>query len=363
MRILSIAASLKKRHGGSTRATIELSTLLDSNFDHELLLIGQNETQYSPHMQFKNLFGNDYGIPEIRFIKEMKKMKEYELIILHGFYLFTTLIALVLVKRRIWIILHGGLDDKDTNRLAKRMFNYIFRIIARNRDVCLIATSFQEMQFASNAFPELDSLELPLGILMFQENCDNMNAHSISNPKRTGIVSISRITKKKRLDLVIESFSLLMNKFPHLELIIAGEGEKEYLNTLKKLVRKYDLDDKVKFIDWVDESEKIQLYQSASLFVLPSESENFGYAVAESIINGLPVVVSNKVAIAKTVQENDFGVVIDNLDAHSLAEAISMALLSINALQFGCLKNRYILSWDTQFLKWKAAIQENSSNL
>jgi glycosyltransferase involved in cell wall biosynthesis len=219
------------------------------------------------------------------------------------------------------------------------------------------------MQFASNAFPELDSLELPLGILMFQENCDNMNAHSISNPKRTGIVSISRITKKKRLDLVIESFSLLMNKFPHLELIIAGEGEKEYLNTLKKLVRKYDLDDKVKFIDWVDESEKIQLYQSASLFVLPSESENFGYAVAESIINGLPVVVSNKVAIAKTVQENDFGVVIDNLDAHSLAEAISMALLSINALQFGCLKNRYILSWDTQFLKWKAAIQENSSNL
>ena len=39
-------------------------------------------------------------------------------------------------------------------------------------------------------------------------------------------------------------------------------------------------------------AEKVQKYQEASLFVLPTYSENFGLTVAEALANGTPVVVT-----------------------------------------------------------------------
>jgi glycosyltransferase involved in cell wall biosynthesis len=67
--------------------------------------------------------------------------------------------------------------------------------------------------------------------------------------------------------------------------------------------------------------EKLAALRDASMFVLPSYSENFGLAVIEAMAAGLPVIISDKVNIWREVQAGGAGRVVP-CDATALADQI-----------------------------------------
>ena len=60
---------------------------------------------------------------------------------------------------------------------------------------------------------------------------------------------------------------------------------------------------------------------AADVFVLPSASENFGIAAAESLAAGVPTIVSEEVALSGDIRRFDAGVVVTR-DVQQLARAI-----------------------------------------
>ena len=68
-------------------------------------------------------------------------------------------------------------------------------------------------------------------------------------------------------------------------------------------------------------TEKLAVLQDASLFVLPSYSENFGLAVVEAMAAGRPVIISDQVNIWREVEAAGAGKVVP-CDAPRLAEEI-----------------------------------------
>src|SRR5205823_321377 len=64
------------------------------------------------------------------------------------------------------------------------------------------------------------------------------------------------------------------------------------------------------------------VYQSASVFVLPSYSENFGISVLEAMQRGVPVVVTPEVGAAEVVRKSRSGLVVAG-DPEPLGAAIS----------------------------------------
>lgn len=75
-------------------------------------------------------------------------------------------------------------------------------------------------------------------------------------------------------------------------LVIAGPDECGHAAAMRKLTRELGVDDVVEFVGPVYGMEKWRLLTGADLFVLPTYSENFGVAVAESLACGVPVITT-----------------------------------------------------------------------
>ena len=107
------------------------------------------------------------------------------------------------------------------------------------------------------------------------------------------IVFMSRLHFKKGIELLLEALSHLKPYLDGYEVIIAGEGEPDYVETLKKAAISFGLSEFVKFVGGVYGAEKVCLLQSADFFVLPTYSENFGIVVAEALACGTPVITTH----------------------------------------------------------------------
>ncbi|HUB24877.1 MAG TPA: glycosyltransferase [Tepidisphaeraceae bacterium] len=109
------------------------------------------------------------------------------------------------------------------------------------------------------------------------------------------LLFLSRIHEKKGLHHLIAAAALLRDAGRNFRLIVAGSAaprDRDYESSLHRLVADLKLQDHVRFVGLVTGSDKIALYQSADLFVLPTQQENFGLVLIEAMAAGTPVLTT-----------------------------------------------------------------------
>jgi len=134
------------------------------------------------------------------------------------------------------------------------------------------------------------------------------------------LLFLGRINEKKGIELLLESFFNILKKQKELFLVLAGSGTKEYEIVIKKLVSKLGLKENVIFTGLVTENEKIELLESASLFVLTSHSDVHPIAVQDALTMSLPVVITHACDYPE-VKEYDAGIIVDE-EINQITDAI-----------------------------------------
>ena len=102
------------------------------------------------------------------------------------------------------------------------------------------------------------------------------------------LIHVGRLIEWKRVDMLLESFSIIKSEFPDAELLIVGYGPQE--NSLKDLSKKLNLENSVKFIGGIYDLELLGKYLTASsIYVLAGMG---GISINDAMAFGKPIVVS-----------------------------------------------------------------------
>lgn len=162
------------------------------------------------------------------------------------------------------------------------------------------------------------------------------------------IVYLGRLKRYKRLHILINAMKKIVKVIPNAKLYIAGHGDREEF--LKELTKKLGLEYSIKFLGFVSECEKINLLQSAWVFVTPSEKEGWGITVTEANLCGTPAVSFKVNGLKESIKNKVTGILVQEGKLKEFEDAIIKVLsekdlrakLARNAIDYARQYN-----WDT----------------
>lgn len=121
----------------------------------------------------------------------------------------------------------------------------------------------------------------------------------------------------KGLGFLIKAISILKYEFPDIELLIVGKPSKD--SDTEELINSLGLGKSVNFVSDIATDTLVDLYNQATVVVVPSIYEGFGFPAGEAMACGAPLISTNGGALPELV--GDAGIIVDKGDAQAIADA------------------------------------------
>jgi len=237
---------------------------------------------------------------------------------------WTVLIA-KLRRKKAFITIHNDMNKPDwwgsivTYVYMRTVFRFTLLLADR---IIIVNPDWQ------TAFKETKQLYLPYKdkVSTFPNGVDTALFSPTSSPPQEAqsILFVSILDKHhgfKGFEYLLGAMPTILRDFPEVLLDVIGDGSlrQEYIERTNQL----GLSESVKFHGAKSQSELVEYYQHANVFVLPStEIEGFGIVLLEAMACGVAVVSTNIVGVAKQIEQNNTGIIIEPRNTESLTQAI-----------------------------------------
>ena len=137
-------------------------------------------------------------------------------------------------------------------------------------------------------------------------------------------VYVGGLYKNKGIDVLIDAFGIVQQKFPEKRLKIVGPGKA--FDYFKAYVHNKGLDDVISLIGGVHRDNVYKEYASAMCCVVPSRHEAFGYVVVEAMAERTVVIGSDIEGISEIIDDGLNGLLFNPQDRNELAEKMEFVI-------------------------------------
>lgn len=152
-----------------------------------------------------------------------------------------------------------------------------------------------------------------------------------SAPDVPVILSVGRFVEKKGFPFLVEACRMLRDRGIGFRCRIVGEPD-EQSGVVRSLIFRHALEQHVAIGPGVTQEELSQIYQTATLFVLPCQVVDNGdrdgipNVLAEAMSSGVPVIATAVSGIPELIENRRNGLLVPQRDAEALAKAIEELL-------------------------------------
>jgi glycosyltransferase involved in cell wall biosynthesis len=255
----------------------------------------------------------------------LRKVKEYDVVHIHAVFSFITMAAgwacrlrgVPYVVRPLGVLNSWGMQNR--RRWLKALS---FRLLDKpvlDHASAIHYTSRQEADEAARLSLSTRPVVIPLGIdlapFLSLLSPELFAARFPETAERPIILFLSRLDPKKNVELLLEAMARLgsqpsdsIRPDPTRSdpfLVIAGSGPPFYVTELKARASALGLEKRVVWAGHLEGDMKLSALAAASVYVLPSHSENFGIALLEAMATGLACLSTAGVALAAEVAAED----------------------------------------------------------
>jgi glycosyltransferase involved in cell wall biosynthesis len=333
LRILQIIPSISVVYGGPSQMVRGLSkALAEQNVEVTILTTDSNGDVGQAPLDVpydRPVFQDGYQIRYFRcspfrrykFSLELlqwlaKHGCEYDLAHIHALFSpISSLAATIARHQQLPYILRplGTLDPADLQK--KRQLKQLYAAVLERPNLAgcsaIHFTSDQESKISERFGTISRDIVLPLGVNPAidhpQARQEIRQRYDIPD-ERPLILFMSRLDPKKGFDLLLPALQKLAED-QDFYFVLAGSNSQDpdYERQIAAQIQESVLADRTTIAGFVAGEDKATLLQAADLFVLPSYYENFGIAVAEAMVAGVPVVISDQVYIWEQIQQAEAG--------------------------------------------------------
>jgi colanic acid/amylovoran biosynthesis glycosyltransferase len=211
----------------------------------------------------------------------------------------------------------------DANSYPKLKGNDVYKNLFFFGDIFTCNTNFTKNQITSLGCNPNKIVILPVGLKLDKFPFFERKLPADGNIK---ILTVGRLVEKKGHEYMIRALAEIFEKYENIEYLIVGSGPLE--NELKELVVKLKISDKVVFLINTEDSELLNLYQEAEIFVLPSvtakngDREGQALVLQEAQATGLPVISTFHNGIPEGVIDGKSGFLVPERDVDALADKL-----------------------------------------
>lgn len=235
--------------------------------------------------------------------------------------IFTLISCLSGVKT---IVFWHGWRWEFEEKLVRKIKPYFRWTFGKADAMIFLAREFSD-QVLSYGYPKpvyLETTVVEADILEFSNGIEISDVNKKARDTVT-ILFLSRVEIAKGIYELLDSYHTLQGKYPNIVLDIAGEGNE--LPNAKRYVAEKGIEN-VTFLGWVTGKKKAQIFQEASIYVLPSYSEGMPISLLEAMASGLPVITSNVGGIKDFFEPEKMGLLVERKNASGLAQQLERLL-------------------------------------
>jgi glycosyltransferase involved in cell wall biosynthesis len=365
MKILHLSNVIGERKGGGVHEVV-------SNFYKY-----QKFEQHEPHIWYpgldkdadsirldNNIKGlstigsSKFGLIKGLFKPLPKNIGSFDIIHQHGIWMPISLFSKKIKKYsgiKSVIQPHGYLEPfrLEISKYKKKAIYSIYEKSNLLSSSCIVACSEDEGIKLKTMFPNNEVAVIPNGVSLEFYSEPSMRGKHEKNKKK--MLFLSQIIPIKGLERLFEVMAEIgVHHFSEWEFLIAGYEDKGYLRLLKNMVMELKLDKLVSFVGPKHGKDKVEIFDNADVFILPTFNENYGIVIAEALSRGVPV-ITTKGTPWKELDTNECGFWVDNtkegirLGLLTLLDTPQSELKKMGLRGRKLIKNKYL--WDRTTLK------------